>query len=69
MKSLGGGKNWESGNIYTHCCIKWMINENLLTSTEKSTQWFLITYMGKRMDIFIFMTDSLCHIPETNTTL
>ena len=46
-----------------------MINENLLYSTEKFTQKFLITYMGKIMGIFIHKTDSLCCTPEMNTTL
>lgn len=35
--------------------------ENLLKS--------VIAYMGKRMDIFICVTDSLCCMPEMNTTL
>ena len=33
---------------YIHYCIKEMINENLLYSIGKSTQWFVIAYMGKK---------------------
>ena len=46
-----------------------MSNKNLLHRTGKSTQQFVITNMGKRMCIFICMTDSLRFTPETNTTL
>ena len=33
---------------YTHYRVKQMINENLPQSTGKSTQQFVITYMGKK---------------------
>ena len=39
----------------THDCIKQMIKENLLYSTGKSTQQFVISYMGKKygyMDMY-----------------
>ena len=39
VKVLGGVKNWDGEkNIYTHYCIKYIIKENLLYSTGKSTQ-------------------------------
>ena len=47
-----------------------MINRNLLYSSGKSSQQFVITQMGGRVDIiYIFMADSLSYTPETNTSL
>ena len=69
VKSLGaGGGIGMVGITYTHYCIKQMVNENILYSTGKSTQQCVVTYMGKKkgMDIFICITDSLCCTPETN---
>ena len=41
--------------------------------TESSTQFYIITYMGKEAekngDMYVYRTDSLCWTPETNTTL
>ena len=40
----------------------------LLCSTENSTQYSVITYVGEdseRMDVCICMTGSLCHTEET----
>ena len=49
------------------------MDKDLLYSTGNSTQYSVMTYMGKesknRVDICICMTDSLFCIPETNTTL
>ena len=43
-----GGMNWEIGiDIYTLLCIKQITNENLLYSTGNSTQYSVVTYMGK----------------------
>ena len=60
-------------DIYTLLFIKLITNKNLLYSTVTSTQYPVITYMGKeskRVDKwFIYITDSLCCIVETNTTL
>ena len=70
-----GGINWEIGiDIYTPLYIKLITNKNLLYSTENSTQYSVMVYMGKeskkkRVDIGICITDSLCCTPETNTTL
>lgn len=60
MKLLGGEKNWEGGNnIYT---LMYKIEHRKIYS-------IVITCMGKRTDIFIYMTDSLFSTPETNQTL
>ena len=46
-----GGINQEFGiNIYTLLYIKQIINRDLLYSTGKSTQYFVITYMGKESE-------------------
>ena len=40
----GDGMSWEIGpDIYTRLCIKWIANENLLYSTENSTQCSVVT--------------------------
>ena len=40
----GGGRNWEIGiHIYAPLCIKYITDENLLYSTGKSTQCFVVT--------------------------
>ena len=43
-----GGLNWVIGtDIYTLPYIKQIINKDLLYSTGKSTQYSVMTYMGK----------------------
>ena len=37
-------------NIYTVLCIKQIINKDLLYSTGNSTQYAMITYMGKKSE-------------------
>ena len=69
-----GGINWEIGiDIYTLLHIKQITNKNLLYSTGNSTQYSVMTYMGKESKkewiICICITDSLCCRAETNTTL
>ena len=68
----GGGRNQEFGtDIYTLLYIKQIIKKDLLYSTGKSTQYSVITYMGKECEkecICLCITDSLCCIPEPNTT-
>lgn len=59
-------------NIYTSLFVKQITNKDLGYSTGKSTQYSVITYMGKeskRMNICICMIDSLCCMPETNIAL
>ena len=52
---------------------KQIANKDLLYITENSTQYYIITYMGKESekngDIYLYITESLCCTPETNTTL
>ena len=51
MFTKGGyreGINWEIGvDIYTLLCRKQITNKDLPYSTGKSTQYSVITYMGK----------------------
>ena len=43
-----GGINWEIGiDIYTLLYIKQITNKDLMYSTGSSTQYSLMTYMGK----------------------
>ena len=73
-----GGINWEIGiYIYTLLYIKWITNKGLLYSTGNSTQYSVMTYMGKNlkkkngyMCVYIkYITKSLCCPPENNTAL
>ena len=75
--------NWEIGiDMYTLMCIKWITNKNLLYNREISS--VLCDHLegwdresgreedarGKRYgDIYICITDSLCHKAETYTSL
>ena len=44
----GVGINWEVGtDIYTLLYIKWITNKDLLYSTGNSTQYSVMTHMGK----------------------
>ena len=60
-------------DIYTLLCIKQMTNKNLLYSTGNSTQCSVLTSMGKeakkRVDLCIYVTNSLCGTAATNATL
>ena len=40
------GESWGEGLAHAHYCI-WTVNRELLYSTGNSTQYFMITYMGK----------------------
>ena len=73
-KGRGVVINQEVGiNIYTILYIKQIINKNLLCSTMNSSQYSVITYMGKESEkewIYVYiLTEPLCCTPETNTTL
>ena len=49
-----------------------MTKENLLNSTGNSTQYLVVTQMGrnsKKEWIYINIVDSICCTVETNTTL
>ena len=64
-----GEINQEFGkNIYTLLYIKQITNMDILYSTGNSTQYFVITYKGNESEKE-YMTESLCCIPESNTTL
>ena len=44
----GRGINWEIGiDVYTLLYIKYITNKDLLCSTGNSTQYSVMTYMGK----------------------
>ena len=74
------GETWEENtsqytgiDIYTLLYINQITNKNLMYSTGNSTQYSVKIYVGKesekKMDIYIYITDSFCYTPETNTTL
>ena len=66
----GGEMNWEFGiNIYTLLYIKWINDKNVLKSTENCTLYPVITYNEKECEKNIYITGSLHHTLETNTTL
>ena len=45
---MGGGINWKIGiDTYTLLYIKWITNKDLLYSPGNSSQYSVITYMGK----------------------
>ena len=45
---LEGGRKWEVGiDIYTLLYMEWISNKDLLHSTGKSTQYSVVTSMGK----------------------
>ena len=61
--------NQESGiNTYTILYIKQITNKDLLQSIGNYTQYSVITYMGKEYEKEQIY-ESLCCIPEINTTL
>ena len=50
-ETLGGRINQEFGiNIYTLLYIKYVTNKDQLYSTGKSTQYSVITYIGKESE-------------------
>ena len=47
-RGWGGGINWETGiDIYTLLYIKQITNKDLMYNTGNSTQYSVMTYMGK----------------------
>ena len=67
---VGRGINHKFGiNIYTLLYIKQITNKDLLHSTG-NYKYFVITYKGKESEKeYIYINESLCCTPETNTTL
>ena len=67
-----GGTNQEYGIIrYKLPCRKQISNKDLLYSTGNYIQYLVITYNGKESEIYIYIyiIESLCCTPETNTIL
>jgi len=61
------GINEEYGvNRYTQLYIKYTSNQDLLYSTGSYIQYLIIAYNGKESEK-IYVTESLCWTPETNT--
>ena len=51
MVTKGERKNWEFGtNIYALTYRKYIVNKELLYGTGNSTQYSVITYMGKESE-------------------
>ena len=66
--------HWEIGiEVYTVLCLKQITNKKVPCSIGNSTQYSVMTYMGKdckeRGDVCICITDPNYCTPETNTTL
>jgi len=53
---------------YTLLYIREIINKDLLYNMKNTTQYSVLTYMGKVSEKE-YVTESLGCIPETNTTL
>ena len=70
-ESGGRGINQEFGiNRYTLLHIKQINNKDLLYSTGNYIQYLAITYNGKESEKeYIYISESLCCPPETNTAL
>ena len=50
-EGLRGGIDWEFGiDMYTLLYLKYITNRDLLYSTGNSTQYSIITYMGKESE-------------------
>ena len=72
-----GRKHWElwiSRCILLH--IEWIGKKVLLYSTENCISYLIISYSGKEYEkectyicVCVHITESLCHIAETNTIL
>ena len=63
-------------NIHLLPYIKYITNKDLLYSTGNYTEYFVTTYKVKESDkediylsIYLYISESLCCTPETNTTL
>ena len=65
-----GRDKLEDWDIYTLLYIKQITNKDLLYSTENSTQYSVMTYVGKESEKGgICLTDLLSCTAEINTTL
>ena len=70
-EGFGRGLDWEFG--VNRCKLlyrKWINNNVLLHSTGNYIQYPVINHNGKESEkLYIYITESLCCTPETNTTL
>ena len=61
------------GKLNTHTLLLFIYNQQgLLCRTRNYTQYFVIIYKGTESEKeykYIYITESLCCTPETNTTL
>ena len=64
-----GGDKLDPGiNINTLPYIKWINNKFLLYKTGDYIQYLIVIYNGKESEKeYIYITESLCCTPETNT--
>ena len=71
-QGLGGDKLGDEDE-YTLLYIKQITKKDLLCSTGRSTQYSVMTYMGKESKkheyMYIYITDLLCCTPKINTTM
>ena len=58
-------------DLYTLLYLKWITNKDLLYSTGNFAQCFVAAWMGRGLgeNGYMYMAESLCHSPETITTL
>ena len=70
-EGVGGGMEWDIGvNRCKHLYIEWVNNRVLLCSTGNYIQYPVINHNGEEYEKeYICVSESLCCIPESNTTL
>ena len=58
-------------DLYTLLYLKWITNKDLLYSTGNFAQCYVAAWMGRGLgeNRYMYMAESLCHSPETITTL
>ena len=58
-------------DLYTLLYLKWITNKDLLYSTGNFAQCYVAAWMGGGLgeNRYMYMAESLCHSPETITTL
>lgn len=70
-KAVGGGMEWSRHKL---SCREWINNKVLLYGTESYLQYPMINCNGKELIliciyIYVYITESLCHTAEIDTTL
>ena len=67
---MGGGNSEFETNMYTLLYLEWITNKALLYSTWNCVQCFAAAWMGGEFGgEWIYMAESLHHLPETISTL